>query len=134
MAPWAASDGGDAAEWCAQLFGTQSMPPAPLYLLTGGGSALAVVAACLEIAERFAGRRWLEPFAAAGQLALTLYAAHVVFGMGALKLFGFSENRTLAVSLACSAAFYAAALAFAWFWRRRYERGPLEALMRRVAA
>ncbi len=134
LAPWAGSDGTLEAAWCAQLFGTQSMPPAPLYVISGGGSALAVIAACLYLADRFRGRPWLSPFMAAGQLALSLYLAHVVFGMGALEMLEFSEGRGIGLSLACSAAFYAAALAFAWNWRRGHERGPVEALMRRVAA
>lgn len=133
LAPWAASDGGEDALWCAQLFGTQSMPPAPLYLLSGGGAALAMIAASLFIAQRFKKSPWMAPFMSAGQLALSLYLAHVLFGIYALEFFGFSEGRTIVFSLACSAVFYGAALTFAWFWRRRFERGPCEALMRRVA-
>ena len=134
LMPWAASDGTAEAEWCAQLFGTQSMPPAPLYLLSGGASALLVIAACLFIAERFKGSPWLLPFISAGQLALSLYLAHVLFGMCALELSGLSEGSTIGFSLTCSAVFYATALTFAWLWRGRFERGPLESLMRRVAA
>lgn len=134
LAPWAASDGGEDSAWCAQLFGTQSMPPAPLYILSGGGSALAMIAACLYLADRFHGRAWLAPFMAAGQMALSLYLGHVVFGMGALEFLELSEGRSLGFCLTASTVFYAGALAFAWAWRRKRERGPLEDFMRRVAA
>lgn len=132
LARWA-SDGTPEGAWCAALFGTQAMPPAPLYLVSGGGSALAVIGLCLLFAERWKGARWQAPVAAAGRLALTLYLAHVALGMAALSALGWSEGRSLELSLGAAAAFYAGAVAFAWAWSRRFKRGPAEALMRRVA-
>lgn len=38
-----------------------------------------------------------------------------------------------AVALAAAAAFYAGAVTFAALWTRRFERGPLEWVMRAVA-
>ena len=71
-----------------------------------------------------------RPLIATGQLALTLYVAHVVIGMGVLEVLGLMGAGTLGQSLAASLVFYAAAIAFAVLWRRRFERGPLEALFR----
>jgi len=119
-------------ELIAALLGTEPMPPLPLYMIAGAGTACAVIAACVAVGERCAGAAWIRPLAATGQLALTLYVAHVVVGMGLLEAFGLLEHRTLPFSLAASAAFCAAAVAFAHLWRRRFARGPLEAVMRRA--
>ena len=61
------------------------MPPMPLYMLAGAGSAR------------------LRPLVSTGELALTLYVAHVVLGMGGLEALGRLENQTLPFSLLCSA-------------------------------
>lgn len=134
LSGWAAADGTPDGDWCALVFGTQSMPPSPMYVLSGGGSALAVIGLSLEAAAAFPAARALALVRAAGQMALTLYAAHVVFGLAPLGRFGPADgSATLVFSLAASGAFYAAALGFVRAWRRRFERGPLESLMRRWA-
>ena len=116
------------------LLGTKPMPPVPLYMLAGAGTACAVIAALVEVGERFPEAAWLRPLVATGELALTLYVAHVVVGMGALEAAGRLENQTLPFSLVCSAVFGVLAVAFAHLWRQRFPRGPLEALMRRLTA
>lgn len=124
--------GDDGLAWLAEAVNTESMPPTPFYMLAAGGAAVAAIALGLEAAERWRGRRWLEPFINAGQLALTLYLAHVIVGMGALECLERLEGQSLAFAAASATAFYACALAGSWLWRRKFERGPVEALMRRV--
>jgi len=114
------------------LFGTSPMPPMPLYLLSGGGSALVVIALSIMLTERFATARWLGPFVATGQLALTHYVAHVVIGMGLLGVLGLLENQTLFFAVGSAVIFCAGAVLFSFFWRKRFNRGPLEWVMRRV--
>ncbi|MCP4226483.1 MAG: DUF418 domain-containing protein [Actinomycetia bacterium] len=74
-----------------------------------------------------------EPLVSTGQLALTIYLAHVFIGMGILDALDRLEDQTLAWAVITSFTFSAAAIAFSWAWRRRYQRGPLEWVMRRVA-
>ncbi len=114
------------------LAGTGPMPPMPLYLLAGGGTACAVIALSIAVGERYADSRWLRPFISTGQLALTLYVAHVVLGMGALEALGRLEEQTLPVALGAAGVFCVAGVVFAHAWRRRYKRGPLEAVMRKL--
>lgn len=130
LSAWAAAGGGDEAERFALLFGTQAMPPTPLYLIAGGGTAVAVIASCLIIAEKFRDSRWLEPFVATGQMALSLYVAHVA----AFNILERIQNPSLHRVVGWAIGFYAVCLAAAWSWRRRFERGPLEAAMRWVSA
>ncbi len=114
------------------LLATTSLPPAPGYLLAAGSTAALVLFAACELAERLP-QRWLQPLYATGQLALTLYVGHVLVGLGALESLGRLHNQTLPFAVGASLLFFAAALCFARLWTRRYPRGPLEAIMRRVA-
>ncbi len=117
-------------EVIAAIFGTEPMPPMPLYVLAGGGVACAVIAAAIALGERYQGAAWLRPFVATGQLALTLYVAHVVVGMGVLDVIGRLENQTSQFALLCSAMFCGVAMLFASLWRVKFKQGPLEAVMR----
>ena len=119
-------------EVVAAVFGTKPMPPLPLYMVAGAGTASAVIAACVELGERFEGAGWLRPLVATGQLALTLYVAHVVLGMGTLEALGRLEGQTLSFALAAAGSFCVAGVVFSHLWRARFERGPLEAAMRRL--
>ena len=112
------------------LLGTGPMPPLPLYMLAGAGTASAVIAAAVDVGKRYENAAWLRPLVATGQLALTLYVGHVVLGMGMLEAIGRLEHQTLPFALLAAAAFCAAGVVFAHLWRSRFKRGPLEAIMR----
>jgi uncharacterized membrane protein YeiB len=112
------------------IFGTKPMPPMPLYMLAGAGTACAVIAICVAVGERFQDRAWLQPLVATGQLALTLYVAHVVVGMGALEAMGLLENQALPFTVLAAIVFCLAGVMFAYLWRARFQRGPIEAIMR----
>jgi uncharacterized membrane protein YeiB len=116
------------------VFGTAPMPPMPLYMLAASGTSLVVIILCVRMAERFAGARWLAALVATGQLALTLYVAHVVIGLAPLEELGLGHGRrSVAFSVAWGAAFCVGAVLFSYLWRRRFARGPLEMVMRRFA-
>jgi uncharacterized protein len=120
------------AEDAGAVFGTTPMPPMPLYMLAASGTSVVVIVLCVRIAERFAGAGWLAPLVATGQLALTLYVAHVLIGLGPLEASGHGR-RSVAFSIAWGAAFCVGAVGFSYLWRSRYARGPLEMVMRRLA-
>lgn len=121
-------------EIIAALFGTSPMPPMPLYMLAGAGVACAIIAASVSLGIRCADHRWIKPLVSTGQLALTLYVAHVVVGMGCLEAIGRLENQPLVFSLSASITFFIASVAFATLWRSRFERGPIEMLMHLITA
>ncbi len=112
------------------IFGTAPMPPMPLYILAGAGVASAIIAASVSIGIRFASSLWIRPLVATGQLALTLYVGHVLIGMGILEAIDRLENQTLPFSLLAPGVFFTASVLFAYVWRRRFKRGPIEMLMR----
>jgi uncharacterized protein len=125
----------------SMFWGLSSIPPGPLYVLSGAGTALLTIGLCLEACAREAWRRRLSPLIACGQLALSLYVAHVLFLFflvqpirGAVEAEGpLSAAGKMWVTGGGVVAFWAAALLGSWAWRRCGRRGPLEALMRRLA-
>jgi uncharacterized membrane protein YeiB len=96
----------------------------PLWLISSTGAALCILGACLA-AERFLAR-WTPALAAMGRLSLTVYVGHLL----ALAVFVRPGPGSLAGGYAVTAALCLASLLFAWLWTRRFEVGPLEALMR----
>ncbi len=120
-------------EYVEAFFGTWAMPPLPFYMLAGGGTAVVVITLCVAFARKIPSSKLLSPMVATGQLAFTLYIAHVVVGMGALEALGRLEHQSLPFALGSAAVFCAVAVLFSHAWRKRYERGPLEWIMRKVA-
>ena len=85
------------------------------------------------VAERAQGAAWLSPLVATGQLALTIYVAHVVLGMGLLDVSGRLSDQTLVFAVSSAVVYIVISIAFATLWRHRFDRGPLEMAMRHLS-
>ncbi|MEU1465042.1 DUF418 domain-containing protein [Streptomyces sp. NPDC005727] len=95
------------------------------------GVALAVVAACLTVAERMPRLTCLtRPIAAVGMTALTVYVLHIValWFFRAVWHVPAIEDETLS-ALPVLLGFIAAATLLATVWTRLFRRGPLEHLL-----
>jgi uncharacterized membrane protein YeiB len=114
------------------LFGTVSMPPLPLFLLSAGGTATTVIALCLVVSDSTWLRRWLEPFVAAGRMALTWYVLHIVLGLGTLELLGLTETLSLPTAVGVGCGVFAMILLISVVRMRTWRIGPLEKLMRKL--
>jgi uncharacterized membrane protein YeiB len=114
------------------LFGTDSMPPLPLFLLSSGGAAVAVIALCVRAAEAWPRAPWVAPLAAMGQMALTWYVFHILVGLGTVVALGLATREPLPIGQACGLLFFSAAGVISWPWKRRFRYGPLEWVMRRL--
>ena len=110
--------------------GSQPIPPMPFYILSGGGTAIAMIMLSVSLTEQFPTSLWLKPFITTGQLALTLYVAHVIIGMGALEMLGLLSPQTLWFTVLYGFGFYMVGMIFAVLWSTWFRRGPLEAVMR----
>jgi uncharacterized membrane protein YeiB len=120
------------AETVKALFGTESMPALPLFLLAGGGEAVAVIALSVRLTCRFPSRYW-QPLAATGQMALTWYFAHIVLGLGTVVALGLEASQPLSVAAGYGVGFFAGAVLLSWLWKKFFRHGPLEWCMRKVA-
>lgn len=116
------------------FWGMSSIPPGPLYVVSAAAAAIFVIALCLELTARPAIARLARPLERCGQLALTFYLAHVLVLFFVVEpLFAGGETPPLEVAAWSALGFAAGAIACATLWRRRFARGPLEALMRRLS-
>jgi len=129
---FAAVDRGLDREMAEALFGTQSMPALPLFLLAGGGAAVTVIVLCVEMTQRLPAGI-VKPFAATGRMALTWYVAHIIFGLGAIVALGLEGSQSLPTAAGYGVAFFVLAVVLSILWMRIFRQGPLEACMRVIA-
>jgi uncharacterized protein len=113
------------------LFGLQSMPPLPIFLLNAIGWALLVIGACTLIAKRWPDGWGVRALAATGSMALTWYVAHIVIGLGGVILLGWTRA-THWQALGAASGFFAIAVITSLCWRKRFSNGPLEFILRSV--
>lgn len=114
------------------FFGTESMPALPLFLLSAGGLATAVIALFVRLTTKYPGRLW-SPFVATGQMALTWYCGHIVIGLGTLVAFDRGNTESLPVAAALGVSFFLLAVITSLIWKSIVRHGPLEWIMRRIA-
>lgn len=118
---------GELAPWLR----TWPRAPRPLFVVSGCALGVVVICVCISIARVFAERRVIVALIATGQLALSLYVGHVIAILVPVE-HGLLRGAPLVLAYAYGLAFYAFAIAFALWWRRRWEYGPLEGLIRQV--
>ncbi|MGE7928999.1 DUF418 domain-containing protein [Lysinibacillus xylanilyticus] len=120
---------GNSAEF---LFQTGPIPPNIFYMLSNSASAIIVIVASIYIIEKFPSHWLTKSLIKTGQLTLTHYVSHVFIGVGILALLNRLENQTLAFSLLFTTLFFVVSILFSVLWRRKYQRGPIEWVMRKI--
>jgi len=135
LGPQAVSGQAGAEAPLAALFENNAFPASPLFALSAGSGAMLVLVAAMHLGRRPAFTALVAALKSAGQLSLTVYIGHVLLGLAVAPLFKSS----------CAAAVYpytvtlfllvvmAGQLFFAHAWCRRFGRGPLEWLLRRLS-
>ncbi len=118
-------------EEATALFGLQSMPPLPLFLLNATGFALVVIGACTLVARRWRDRWPVRALVATGRMAFTWYVAHILLGLGGVIVLGWTRTSHLR-ALLTALAFFSLAVVVSIAWRRRFANGPMEYVLRRV--
>jgi uncharacterized membrane protein YeiB len=122
---------GMGAETVKALFGTESMPALPLFLMASGGTAFAVIALSVRVTEAWPGGFW-QPLVATGQMALTWYLAHIFLGLGAVVALGLVSTQPLPLASGTGLLFFGLAVCVSWLWKKAFRHGPLEWIMRKV--
>jgi uncharacterized membrane protein YeiB len=105
--------------------------PLPLFMITGGGTALVVITVCTMVVEKWHDAGWLAPFVVVGRSTLTLYAVHILFGIIALKVLDTLGVGHRLFPLLGAMLFFGVSLVFCHFWTRRFEKGPLETVLQK---
>ena len=127
-----AEDWGYSLTYVADLFGSSAYPPTPIYVMFGLGVGFIVLSLSLLICAVEWRRKALTPLIQAGQMALTLYLAHVFIGVTAIEWFIPRDRESVIVLFACVIGFAVVSVIFASVWRRFHKRGPVEWAMRRL--
>jgi uncharacterized membrane protein YeiB len=118
---------------------SEYFPAYPAFMLVTGGFALMVISICMWIGERFSNTLIIQSLVKTGQMTLTHYIIHLTLGIILLAALtgktysGFTEDETPTTptyifTYAC--LFFALSVTFSIFWRKRFEKGPMEMLMR----
>jgi uncharacterized protein len=114
----------------AMYLGKSSIPPGIFYSLASGSTAIAVIGLCLWIANT--PRVIFTPIARTGRMALTLYLAHVLVGIGIWESVSGPRSQLPEMLIwwigACIVS-----MIFATVWLHYFKFGPLEWLMRNVS-
>ncbi len=113
--------------------GTESIPPGPFYIMAGTGTACVVIGLLLKLWPTIERSRIAPVLTAPGRQSLTLYMAHILIGMGLLEELGLLNGSLSASQIVLYALLFCAlSSVFALLWFRKFKRGPLEYVMRRV--
>jgi uncharacterized protein len=129
-----AEKGIDTVENLIPFFGTNPMPPMPLYMINGMATAVLVISGCILIAKKYPENKIIRALNSTGQLALTFYVAHVVIGMGLIEILLPHQLGTYSIefSLLYALVFSLLCFAFSIVWLRYKKAGPLEWVMRKI--
>lgn len=122
----------EAIKEIAPLLGTEPMPPMPIYMINGISFSIVIISSCILLAKRYENNPIIDILNKTGQLALTFYVAHVIFGMGIIEEFGplkFGEY-SIEFSVIYALVFSLICILFAKVWLRYKKSGPLEWVMR----
>ena len=114
----------------ATILSTSPIPPGPLYMLNGICAAILVIGLCLLLPSTVFQNTFIKTLCRTGQMALTLYFAHIVIGMGIIDALGLVSSTTALGAFWAANCFVAASIVFTYVWRTRFRRGPIEELMR----
>jgi uncharacterized protein len=117
-------------------------PPYLPFMIITASFALMVITTCIWLGEKYAGRRIVQWLAIAGRLTLTNYVFHLTIGVLILQVLtgkkytGFLQTGppvSPAYILTFSIAFFVISVVLNVLWSKRFEKGPLETLMRKIA-
>ena len=126
----ALSSGLFSSEDAIALFGTQPMPPLPLYMISAISLSFVIIALCVVLSEKYRKRRWLINLVITGQMALSHYVTHVVIGMLAVYIMFGENSMSLLFTFFYALVFCMLSIGFSILWRKRYSRDPMSLLMR----
>jgi uncharacterized membrane protein YeiB len=129
------SDGNPSTTEELQTFlGTSPMPPLPIYMASGSSIAIFIISICILICKKFENNFIIKALTKTGQLALTFYVAHVIFGMGLIEVISDTElgEHSLNFSISYGLLFSFGCIVFAIIWTKYKKSGPLEWIMRKI--
>jgi uncharacterized membrane protein YeiB len=118
------------------------MPPFLPFMLGTASFGLMIISIFVVVGSRFGNTRMAKVFAYTGQMTLTHYIAHLTLGFFMLSLI---TGKALSYEMLADTptspiiiiifgiAYFLASCVFSYYWARKFKKGPLEMLMRKVS-
>ena len=117
--------------WWVTFLRSEAFPVTPLFVLSAGAGAAALISLCRMITDHPRQKIWgVSVMADFGRLSLTLYVAHIAWGL-LFKHWAAGTGTGNHQALIAAGTFYLAGLLFSIGWCRYFQRGPLEMLFYR---
>ncbi len=107
-----------------RLLSSEPHSQMPLWLLGATASAVAMLGLCLLLADALP--RAIQPLAATGQMALTVYVGHIILLGTAPEIV---ERETVPAAVVSVGTFMVVVAVVCFLWRLLLPRGPLEAAL-----
>ncbi|MCI5057768.1 MAG: DUF418 domain-containing protein [Flavobacteriales bacterium] len=116
------------------MFSTEPMPPNPFYMISASSLAIFVICASVYLSDIFSNTLMVNSLVSYGRLALSNYFFHVIIGMGVLAI-AFNDFETPLSSRFIfwyALAYNLVFIVFSHLWLKKFKRGPIEILMRKI--
>ncbi len=116
------------------------LPPFLPFMLSTSAFAMMVIPVCMYIGEALPQNRLVQALAKTGQMTFTHYVGHLTIGVLAISFLtqhpGMDEATTPLASvviLIIAILAFGVSVLFSVLWTKKWKKGPLESLMRKVA-
>lgn len=132
---WALGADSD-SELVSTLTTLERIPPGLLYVVSAAAQATILVCLCVGLGSRPSSSRWSGPLVATGQMTFTIYIVQILIcggdRAGLFDLVGFPPGEGVVAGWLRVAMFFSVTIVACHYWKRRFGRGPLELVMRRL--
>ncbi len=115
------------------FFSRDAMPPSPLFVIASSAEAFIMIITSIFISDFLKNKFIVKPLVYTGQMVLSHYVFHVFIGMGFLEVIGRLSGQTLEFSVLFASIYFIMSVIFSYFWCKKFKRGPLELLMRKIS-
>lgn len=121
------------AEWALYFFDTKPINPSVMYILAGICWSILFISLCIMLTQKFEDAKMVIVFNEMGKMALSHYIFHSIV---VLSIFygidGLAYRNTFFVFLLSGLTFLWMMI-FSYFWQKRFSKGPVESLMRKIS-
>jgi uncharacterized protein len=112
------------------------------YIMITTGFALMVISICMFLGSMLSGNKLVLLLSKTGQMTLTHYVVHLTIGMLVLAILankpytgyvGTNQPTAPIFIFMYSIAFFLLSVTFSYFWSKKFKRGPLESILRKIS-
>lgn len=121
-------------QWIVYLVDTKPMPANLFYMIGASGWAISFIILVLMLVDRFKQESpMVNSLMKTGQMALTHYVVHSAVLLTIASELGLIKEQTALFVLLFSLGVYGVMVIFSSIWSKKFQRGPIESLMRRLS-